>query len=110
MQSHENEARHRKELNLQPTLAKLEGGDASRHAYGASWRPWLEHSGTPGGRTMTSRNLTRRVERLEEHLLPINEEPTVLRIILVSPDGQRVDSGIEFKVSATPKPFQKRRW
>lgn len=56
-----------------------------------------------------SRNLTRRLERLEDRLLPVNEEPTVLRIILVSPDDQRIDSGIEFKVPATPKPFQNRR-
>ena len=59
---------------------------------------------------MAGKNIARRLERLEESLLPVNEEPTVLRIILVSPDGQREDSGIEFKVPATPKLFQKRRW
>ena len=59
---------------------------------------------------MIAKPLSRRLERLEEHLLPINEEPIVLKIILVSPDGQWVDSGIEFKVPATTKPFQKRRW
>ena len=58
---------------------------------------------------MISRNLARRLERLEDSLLPVLEEPLVLRIILVSPDGERVDSGIEFKVPAVPKPFKKGR-
>jgi len=59
---------------------------------------------------MISKNLARRLERLEERLAPANEEPTVLKIILVSPDGQRVDSGIEFKVQQAPKPTKKGRW
>jgi hypothetical protein len=25
-------------------------------------------------------------------------------------NGERVDSGIEFKIPAVPKPFKKRRW
>jgi len=36
---------------------------------------------------MTSRNLARRLERLEESLLPVLEEPIVLKIICVSRDG-----------------------
>jgi hypothetical protein len=40
---------------------------------------------------------------------PVLEEPLVLRIILVSPDGQQVDSGMEFKVPAVQKPFKKGR-
>ena len=59
---------------------------------------------------MITRNLARRLERLEDSLLPVLEEPLVIRIISVSPDGERVDSGIEFKVPAVPKPFKKRRW
>ena len=56
------------------------------------------------------RNLTRRLERLEDSLLPVNEEPLVLRIIAVSSDGQKTDSGIEFKIPAVPKPLPRRRW
>jgi hypothetical protein len=59
---------------------------------------------------MITRNLARRLERLEDSLLPVLEEPLVIRIISVSPDGQQEDSGIEFKVPAVPKPFKKRRW
>jgi hypothetical protein len=59
---------------------------------------------------MIARNLARRLERLEDSLLPILEEPLVLRIIWVSADGQRTDSGIEFKVPTVPKRFKKRRW
>jgi hypothetical protein len=60
---------------------------------------------------MTSRNLVRRLERLEADILPAAaEEPMVLRIISVSANGERVDTGIEFKVLAGPKPIKKRRW
>jgi hypothetical protein len=59
---------------------------------------------------MISKNLARRLERLEDSLLPALEEPLVLRIISVSPNGERLDSGIEFKIPAVPKPFKKRRW
>ena len=59
---------------------------------------------------MISKNLSRRLERLEDSLLTVNEEPLVIRIISVSPDGERTDSGIVFTVPAVPKPFQKRRW
>jgi hypothetical protein len=56
---------------------------------------------------MIGRKLTRRLERLEDSLLPALEEPIILRVILVSPDGQRVDSGMEFKIPAVPKPTKK---
>jgi len=59
---------------------------------------------------MISKNLSRRLERLEDRLLPVLEEPLVIQIISFSPDGRRVDSGIEFKVQTVPKPFKKRRW
>ena len=59
---------------------------------------------------MISKNIARRLERLEDSLLPVLEEPLVIRIISVSPDGQRVDSGIEFKVQQVPKPIKKGRW
>jgi hypothetical protein len=58
---------------------------------------------------MTSKNLVRRLERLEDHLLPINEEPTLIRIIAVSPDGKRVDTGMEFTVPAGPRLTKTRR-
>jgi hypothetical protein len=60
--------------------------------------------------TLISRNLSRRLERLEDSLLPVLEEPLVIHIICVDGDGRREDSGIEFKVQAVPKPFNKRRW
>jgi hypothetical protein len=59
---------------------------------------------------MTNKNLARRLERLEDSLLPVNEEPIIFRIISVSPEGERVDTGMEFKVPAVPKPLQKRSW
>jgi len=39
---------------------------------------------------MTSRNLTRRLERLEDRLPPATEEPVVFVIAAVSSDGQIV--------------------
>src|ERR1039457_2888940 len=39
---------------------------------------------------MISKNLARRLERLEDSLLPVLEEPLVIRIISVSADGERV--------------------
>lgn len=59
---------------------------------------------------MITRSLTRRLKRLEDSLLPPLEEPLVIRIISVSPDGKQVDSGIEFKIPAVPKPLKKGRW
>jgi hypothetical protein len=50
------------------------------------------------------------LERLEDHLLPTNQEPLVLQIIGVDGDGRRVDSGIRIKVQQGPKPIKKRRW
>ena len=59
---------------------------------------------------MTSKHLARRLERLEDDILPAAEdEPIVLRIISVSANGEQRDTGIEFKVQAGPKPT-KRRW
>jgi|HubBroStandDraft_1064217.scaffolds.fasta_scaffold10565_1 hypothetical protein len=58
---------------------------------------------------MTSRNPARRLERLAADILPAaEEEPMVLRIISVSANGERVDSGIEFKVPAGPKPVKRK--
>ena len=37
-------------------------------------------------------------------------KPLVLRIICVSPDGQRADTGIVFQIPTVPKPLQRRRW
>ena len=37
---------------------------------------------------MIRQNLALRLERLEDSLPPVNEDPTALRIICVSPDGQ----------------------
>ena len=59
--------------------------------------------------TMINKNLARRLERLEESLLPVLEEPVVIKVMYVSPDGQEVDSGIEYKIPAVPKPFRKTR-
>jgi len=48
------------------------------------------------------------LERLEDSLLPVLEEPIILKIISVSPDGERRDSSIEFKIPAVPKPIKRR--
>jgi len=58
---------------------------------------------------MTRRNLSWRLERLGADIRPVEEEPMVLRIVSVSANGERVETGIEFKVPAGPKPV-KRRW
>jgi len=58
---------------------------------------------------MTSKSLARRLERLEDSLLPVLEEPIVIHIIAVDGDGRRTDTGIEFKVPAARKPFKKGR-
>ena len=49
---------------------------------------------------MIRKNLARRLERLEESLLPVLEEPVVIKVIYVSLDGQEVDSGIEYRIPA----------
>lgn len=59
---------------------------------------------------MISKSLARRLERLEDSLLPVLDEPLVIRIISVDADGRREDSGIEFKVQQVPKPLKKGRW
>jgi hypothetical protein len=61
---------------------------------------------------MTSRNLARRLERLEADILPAAEEepPLVLRIVSVSANGKRADTGIEFIVPAGSKLAKRRRW
>jgi hypothetical protein len=55
---------------------------------------------------MISKNLARRLERLEDSLLPALEEPLVLRIISVSPNGERVDSGIGVQNPRSPEAVQ----
>jgi len=59
---------------------------------------------------MIARTLSRRLERLEESLLPVLDEPLEFVIIAVDGDGRREDSGIRIKVQQTPGPFEKRRW
>jgi hypothetical protein len=59
---------------------------------------------------MIRRNLARRLERLEDSLLPVLEEPLVIHIISVDGDGRREDSGIRIKVQQVPKPLKKGRW
>jgi hypothetical protein len=59
---------------------------------------------------MITKNLARRLERLEDSLLPVLEEPVVIHIISVDADGRQEDSGIEFKIPAVPKTIKKRRW
>ena len=59
---------------------------------------------------MINKSLTRRLEQLEECLLPVNAEPLILKIIAVSPDGKQTDSGIEFRIDPVPKPFKRGRW
>jgi hypothetical protein len=58
---------------------------------------------------MITKNLARRLERLEDSLLPVLEEPLVIHIICVDGDGRREDSGIEFKVQQVLKPIKKGR-
>jgi hypothetical protein len=59
---------------------------------------------------MITKNLSRRLERLEERLLPVLEEPLVIRIISVDGDGRQENSGIRIQVQQVPKPLKKRRW
>jgi len=59
---------------------------------------------------MISKNLSRRLERLEDSLLPVLEEPLVIHIIAVDGDGQKRDSGIRIEVPAVSKPLKKGRW
>lgn len=57
---------------------------------------------------MTSKNLVRRMERLEDSLLPVNEEPLVLVIIGVGPDGQKSEA-FRFTVPNDPRLATKTR-
>jgi hypothetical protein len=59
---------------------------------------------------MIARNLARRLERLEAEIMPACTEDTVLVIISVDGDGNRVDSGLRFTVPGVPKPVKKGRW
>jgi hypothetical protein len=59
---------------------------------------------------MIGKNLGRRLERLEESLLPVLEESLVIHIIAVDRYGQKRDSGIRIEVPAVPKPIKKGRW
>ncbi len=59
---------------------------------------------------MISKTLTRRLEQLEESLLPVLAEPMVIHIIGVDGDGRRTDTGIKLQVQQVPKPLKKRRW
>jgi hypothetical protein len=58
---------------------------------------------------MISKNLARRLERLEDHLLPVTEEPLVIRVIPVSSNGEQDGSAIEFKIPAVAR-LPKKRW
>jgi len=55
---------------------------------------------------MITKNLSRRLERLEDSLLPANEEPTVIVICPVNSDGKRALDvpEIRFTVHACPRP------
>ena len=57
---------------------------------------------------MISRNLARRLEQLEDSLLPVLEKPMVLHIIGVDGDGRRADTGIKMQVQQLGKPLKKR--
>jgi hypothetical protein len=56
---------------------------------------------------VTSRNIIRRLERLEEETVPVGE-PMVTQIIFVSGDGTRTD-GPKFEIPAYPASPPRRR-
>ena len=56
---------------------------------------------------MIGKDLARRLEQLEERLLPVNEEPLVLVIIGVDPNGQKAEFR-RFTVPAVPRPPKQR--
>jgi hypothetical protein len=58
---------------------------------------------------MINRNLTRRLERLEERFTPASEEPHVLVLQFVSSDGQVVEEK-RITLPARPRPAKRRRW
>jgi hypothetical protein len=56
---------------------------------------------------MISKNISRRLERLEERLLPSNEEPVVIVVQGVDTDGQVVQS-FQLTVPAYPRLVKQR--
>jgi hypothetical protein len=56
---------------------------------------------------MISKNLARRLERLEDRLLPTNEDPLVFVIIGVDPDGQKAEH-CRFTVHIPQRPPKER--
>ena len=56
---------------------------------------------------MTSRNIIRRLKRLEEETLPVGE-PKVLQVVFVSPDGTTKD-GPRVEIPAYPARRPRRR-
>jgi len=60
-----------------------------------------------GGRTMISKTLSRRLERLEEQLVPIIEEPLIIVVKYVTTDGE-VSEAYRVTVPNTPPSFW--RW
>src|SRR5690349_12653098 len=76
------------------------GRDANAH--------WGAHAASGIGRPKMIRNLARRLERLEDPLLPASEEPIILVIRGVDPDGHVV-STFRLPVPVFPRP-PKRRW
>lgn len=62
-----------------------------------------------GGDKMTIRNLARRLERLEDELLPVEDRVVILHIQGVTPDRQVVRS-LEFRVVVPSKPAKPRYW
>jgi hypothetical protein len=59
---------------------------------------------------MISKAISRRLERLEDSLLPVLEEPLLIHIIGVDGDGRRTDTGMRIPVQQVPKPLKKARW
>jgi hypothetical protein len=57
---------------------------------------------------MIRKNLLRRLERLEDQMLPLTAEPLVLVIIGVDADGQRVEH-CRFTIPAPPRAATKTR-
>jgi hypothetical protein len=56
---------------------------------------------------VTGRNITRRLERLEEETLPVGD-PMVIQIIYVSGDGTR-ENGPRYEIPAYPAGRPRRR-
>ena len=56
---------------------------------------------------MTTRNITRRLERLEEETLPAGE-PKVIQVVFVSTDGTRKE-GPRYEIPAYPARRPRRR-